>query len=68
MTQTIKATSANKAEKLRYRLPWVLDTYKAGSLKRMIDREFPLIKVAQAHRNVDAGHKKYNRIIVKAKN
>ena len=59
-----EATGANKEEKLRYLLSEVLDIYKGRRLKTVIDRQFPLEKVAEAHRYIDAGHKKGNVVIV----
>ncbi|MBC8769351.1 NAD(P)-dependent alcohol dehydrogenase [Arenibacter sp. BSSL-BM3] len=59
-----EATGANKEEKLRYLLSEVLDIYKEGRLKTVIDRQFPLEKVAEAHRYIDAGHKRGNVVIV----
>lgn len=59
-----EATGANKEEKLRHLLSEVLDIYKEGRLKTVIDRQFPLEKVAEAHRYIDAGHKRGNVVIV----
>ncbi len=59
-----EATGANKEEKLRFLLKEALDIYIAGRLKTVIDRQFPLEKVAEAHRYIDAGHKKGNVVIV----
>ncbi|MTI41148.1 NAD(P)-dependent alcohol dehydrogenase [Fulvivirga lutimaris] len=59
-----EATGANKEEKLRGLLSEVLDIYKEGRLKTVIDRQFPLEKVAEAHRYIDSGHKRGNVVIV----
>ncbi len=59
-----EATGANKEEKLRCLLSEVLDIYKEGRLKTVIDRQFPLEKVAEAHRYIDSGHKRGNVVIV----
>lgn len=59
-----EATGANKEEKLRFMLSEVVDIYKAGKLKTIIDRQFPLEKVAEAHRYIDSGHKRGNVVIV----
>jgi NADPH:quinone reductase-like Zn-dependent oxidoreductase len=61
-----EATGANKEEKLRFMLSEVVDIYKAGKLKTIIDRQFPLEKVAEAHRYIDSGHKRGNVVIVTA--
>lgn len=61
-----EATGANKEEKLRYLLSEVLDIYKEGRLKTVIDRQFPLEKVAEAHHYIESGRKKGNVVIVTA--
>lgn len=61
-----EATGANKEEKLRNMLQGVLNIYKAGDLKTVIDRQFPLEKLAEAHQYIDSGRKKGNVVIVTA--
>jgi hypothetical protein len=68
LTQTIKVTSAYKAEKLRYMLSELPEIFKAGRLKTVIDRQFPLEKVAEAHRNMGSGHKRGILVIVTSSN
>ena len=53
-----EATGANKEEKLRNMLTEVMEIYKSGQLKMVIDRQFPLEKVAEAHQYIDSGRKK----------
>lgn len=63
-----EATGANKEEKLRCLLLEVLDIYKEGKLKTVIDRQFPLEKLVEAHRYIDSGHKRGNVVIVTSLN
>lgn len=61
-----EATGAKEEEELRFMLSRVLDIYREGGLKTIIDRQFPLEKLAEAHRYIDAGHKRGNVVIVTA--
>lgn len=59
-----EATGAKSDEKLCTLLSEVVAIYKAGSLKTVIDRQFPLEKLAEAHSYIDAGHKRGNVVIL----
>lgn len=59
-----EATGANKEEKLRIMLKDVLDIYQAGKLQTIIDRQFPLEKLVEAHQYIDSGRKKGNVVMV----
>jgi NADPH:quinone reductase-like Zn-dependent oxidoreductase len=58
------ATGTNSDQKLRKLLAEVLHIYKSGKLKTIIDRQFPLEKLADAHRYIDSGHKKGNIVMI----
>ena len=57
------ATGMRKAHELKALLKELLDINKEGKLKTIIDRQYPLEKVAQAHAYIETGHKKGNVII-----
>ncbi len=57
------ATGLRKPAELKAMLQSLLDLYRDGKLQLVIDRQFPLEKVAAAHTYVDTGRKKGNLII-----
>lgn len=57
------ATGMKKAAELKELLQELVQIAAEGKLKTVIDRQFPLEKVAQAHAYIDTGHKKGNIII-----
>jgi NADPH:quinone reductase-like Zn-dependent oxidoreductase len=58
------ASGLKKDNELRELLNELVTIFKAGKLKTVIDRQFPLEKVAQAHKYISMGHKKGNVVIV----
>jgi len=58
------ATGLKSNDKLRDLLDELLEIFKAGKIKTVIDRQFPLEKVAQAHQYIAKGHKKGNVVII----
>ncbi len=58
------ASGLKSEEELRKLLQELLTIFKEGKLKMVIDRQYPLEKLAQAHRHIATGHKKGNVIII----
>lgn len=59
-----EATGANPVDKLVTLLSETVEIYRSGELKTVIDRQFPLEKLQEAHRYIDSGRKKGNVVIV----
>lgn len=57
------ATGLRKPAELRALLAHLLEVIGEGKHKTVIDRQFPLAKLAEAHTYIDAGHKKGNIVI-----
>lgn len=58
------ASGLKSEEELRKLLQELLDIFKEGKLKMVMDRQYPLEKLAQAHRHISTGHKKGNVVII----
>ena len=58
------ATGMEKLPQLKNLMQKVIETVEAGQLKTVIDRQFPLSKIADAHRLIDTGHKRGNLVII----
>lgn len=61
-----EATGANKAAMLKSMLASVLELHMNGTLKTVIDRQYPLERLAEAHHYIALGHKKGNVVITNA--
>ncbi|WP_461630627.1 NAD(P)-dependent alcohol dehydrogenase [Labilibaculum euxinus] len=58
------ASGLKSKDELRALLLELLEIFKSGKLKTVIDRQFPLEKVAHAHQYIATGHKKGNVVII----
>jgi NADPH:quinone reductase-like Zn-dependent oxidoreductase len=58
------ATGLRSDAELKSMINELIEIFKKGRLKTVIDRQYPLEKVAEAHRYISAGHKKGNVVIV----
>ena len=59
-----RATGLLKDHELCKQLVELVKLFKEGKLKTVIDRQYPLEKVAEAHTYVASGHKKGNVVII----
>ena len=57
------AAGLKSDDELRTHLSELVDISKKGHLKTVIDRQFPLEKISQAHTYIAGGHKKGNVIV-----
>ncbi len=58
------ATGLLSEDQLRMLLAEVLELQQAGKLRTVIDRQYPLARLSEAHQYIDSGHKKGNIIII----
>ncbi|WP_235941843.1 NAD(P)-dependent alcohol dehydrogenase [Cyclobacterium roseum] len=59
-----EATGMLSDEQLRSLLAEVLELQQAGKLRTVIDRQYPLVRLSEAHQYIDSGHKKGNLLII----
>lgn len=58
------ATGLRNDDELRAMFTELVEIFREGRLKTVIDRQFPLEKVAEAHTYIASGHKKGNVVII----
>lgn len=58
------ASGLKSDDELRGLLSELVNIFSEGKLKTVIDRQFPLEKVASAHTYIDGGHKKGNVVVM----
>ncbi|MCV9387634.1 NAD(P)-dependent alcohol dehydrogenase [Reichenbachiella ulvae] len=61
-----EATGLKSDDQLRELLEKVVEVQQSGKLKTIIDRQFPLAKLSEAHRYIDTGHKRGNVVLLTA--
>jgi NADPH:quinone reductase-like Zn-dependent oxidoreductase len=58
------ATGLKKPEESKALITELMDIFQSGNLKTVLDRQYPLEKVAQAHQYIASGRKKGNVAII----